>query len=204
MDIVRVEKELKKRLSFPYKWGRKQSDDWDSNTNFIYKTYSFERLLDRIKDFSQPLKDYAMNRWFNFWSAMAVENIFSSHTNVQPNKNSCDKSIDFKINGIPFDHKTSVFPKGFNNNLTYARIHQDELIKWLYENQSQQGRKHLKNRLFVILYDKNTQEHWKIKSEIILLKKVVDNYVLNFLEGNLKIFDFGNGKVYSDIIWLVK
>ena len=204
MNIVRVEKELKKRLSFPYKWGRKQSDDWDSNTNFIYKTYSFERLLDRIKDFSQPLKDYAMNRWFNFWSAMAVENIFSSHSNVQPNKNSCDKLIDFKINGISFDHKTSVFPKGFNNNLKYARIHQDELIKWLYENQSQQGRKHLKNRLFVILYDKNTQEHWKIKSEIILLKKVVDNYVLNFLEGNLKIFDFGNGKVYSDIIWLVK
>lgn len=45
MDLVRLENELKKRWKYPYRWGRKQSNNWDRMTNFIYKTYSFELLL---------------------------------------------------------------------------------------------------------------------------------------------------------------
>ena len=45
MDLQRVERELKKRLPYQYSWGRKQSNSWDYDTNFIYKTYSFETLL---------------------------------------------------------------------------------------------------------------------------------------------------------------
>ncbi len=148
------------------------------------------------------LKDYALNRWYNFWSAMAVEYMFTSHENVIANKNSFDKLMDFTINGIPFDHKTSVFPKGFNHSLQYAKENERELIQWLYDNQSQQGRKHLKNRLFIILYDKNG-EHWKKKSEIILMKKYIDQYVNNFQKNQLLKFDFGEGIIYSDIIWIM-
>ena len=49
MDLTRVERELKKRLLYQYKWGRKQSDLWDRNTNFIYKIYSFELLLVKLE-----------------------------------------------------------------------------------------------------------------------------------------------------------
>jgi len=35
MNLQRVERELKKRLSYPYKWGRKQSNDWDRQTNLF-------------------------------------------------------------------------------------------------------------------------------------------------------------------------
>lgn len=203
MYLQRVERELKKRLLYEYKWGRKQSNSWDNDTNFIYQTYSFESLLKKTNHFNQELKDYAFNRWYNFWSAMAAEDIFASQENVIANKNSYDKLVDFTIDGIPFDHKTSIFPKGFNKSYEYARQNEEELIQWLYDNQSQQGRKHLKNRLFIILYDQNHQ-HWKMKSEIMALKKEIDLYVNNFSYNNLYEFDFGDGKVYSDILWITK
>ena len=203
MDLQRVERELKKRLLYQYRWGRKQSDSWDSDTNFIYQTYSFNALLKKIKPLSQELKDYALNRWYNFWSAMAVEYIFASHGNVIANKNSYDKLVDFTIDNIPFDHKTSIFPKGFNKSYKYAIENEKELIQWLYDNQSQEGRMHFKNRLFIILYDKNKQ-HWKLKSEIMELKKEIDFYVTNFSKSNLYELNFGDGKVYSDILWITK
>jgi len=203
MDLPRVERELKKRLPYPYRWGRKQSNSWDNSTNFIYQTYSFETLLKRTANLSPELKDYALNRWYNFWSAMAAEDIFSSHENIIANKNSYDKLVDFTINNIPFDHKTSIFPKGFNKPYEYAIENERELIQWLYNNQSQQKRKHLKNRLFIIMYDKNNQ-HWKMKSEIMELKIKIDLYVESFSSKNLYEFDFGEGKVYSSILWIVK
>jgi len=201
MDLERVERELKKRLPYPYRWGRKQSNSWDSDTNFIYRTYSFESLLRKTAPLNQELRDYALNRWYNFWSAMAVEDIFASHSNIIANKNVYDKLVDFTIDHIPFDHKTSIFPKGFNHSYEYAINNEKELIQWLYDNQSQQGRKHLKNRLFIVLYDSNNQ-HWKMKSEIMKLKKSIDLYVNNFSTNHLHTFDFGEGKVYSDILWI--
>ena len=203
MDLSRVEKELKKRLAYPYRWGRKQSNVWDNDTNFIYTTYSFEMLLKRTENFTQELKDYALNRWYNFWSAKAIEELFSSHNSVQANKNAYDKLVDFSIENIPFDHKTSVYPKGFNQPYAYAKKNQKELIQWLYDNQSQQGRKHHKNRLFIIMYDTNNQ-HWKMKSEIMELKETIDNYVKQFSKDKLYTLDFGEGEIYSDIIWIEK
>jgi len=204
MDLERVERELKKRLNYPYIWGRKQSDDWDKQTNFIYKTYSMESLIKKTKNFDDSLRNYAFNRWYNFWSAMAVEDIFVSHPNVQANKNRYDKLVDFKIYNIAFDHKTTVFPKGFNKNFEYAKEHKDELINWLYSNQSQQGRKHLENRLFIVLYDSKNNDHWKMKAEISLLKTKIDTYVKNFNKENLSVLNLGNGNIYSDIIWVTK
>ncbi len=204
MDLLRVERELKNRLPYPYRWGRKQSDSWDSDTNFIYQTYSFKSLLNKTGLFSQELKDYAFNRWYNFWSAMAAEDIFASHVNVIANKNSYDKLVDFTIDGIAFDHKTTILPKGFNNSYEYAKNNEIQLIQWLYDNQSQQGRKHLENRLFIIMYDSQNMQHWKMKSEIMLLKKSIDSYVGDFSQKKLKRLDFGDGEVLSDIIWIIK
>lgn len=201
MDLIRVEQELKNRLPYGYKWGKKQDNSWDQQTNFIYQTYSVNKLLEKTKHLNEGLKNYAFNRWYNYWSAMAVEDIFCSHPNIKANKNIYDKLVDFKINDIPFDHKTSIFPKGFYKDIDYALNHKKELIQWLYDNQSQQGRKHLENRLFIVLYD-STNEHWKMKAEISMLKQSIDQYVHQFNEKNLEIFDFGKGPVFSDILWI--
>ena len=80
----------------------------------------------------------------------------------------------------------------------------DELIKWLYNNQSQEQRKHLKNRLFVVLYS-NDGEHWKLKSEIMWLKERIEKYMLGFNPNYLLKFNFEKDKeTLSDVIWAIK
>lgn len=175
---------------------------WDHNTRFIYDTPSFSVFLEKANNLGDELRAYAMNRWYNFWSAMAVEYIFTTHQNVNANRNKYDKHVDFSIEGIPFDHKTSVYPRGFGKSIFYATTHKKELIQWLYNHQSQQGRKHLENRLFVVLYDSIAGEHWKMKSEISLMKDAVDKYMEEFDRTSLEELDFGKGKVFSDILWV--
>lgn len=211
MNYLLLEEELKKRTELDYFWGRKQNDEFDHQTKFIYKTASFEALLETIesafKDHAQydDLKNYALNRWFNFWSAKGVESIFCEHENVKPHLDSFNKFTDFYIENIPFDHKTSIFPKGFNKSVPYGILHKSELISWLYENQSQQQRKHHKNRLFIVLVNyKEEDGHWKLKSEIGWLKEIVSAYLLNFDQTKLCSFTFENEIVKADIIWAIK
>lgn len=211
MNYELLEKELKKRLDIEYTWGRKQNNNLDIQTNFIYKVSSFENILKEIEtrfnsDLNyNELKNYSLNRWFNFWSAKSVETIFCEHKNVKPHLNSKDKFTDFYIDSIPFDHKTTVFPVGFKKSIPYAIEHKKELIEWLYLNQSQQSRKHLKNRLFIVLINgENYQEHWKLKSEINWLKKIISTYLSNFETSKLETLTVENTAVVSDIIWAVR
>jgi hypothetical protein len=211
MDYERQEKELKKRTELDYFWGRKQDDEFDLHTNFIYKTDSFDALLKKIESAfkDQPkyddLKNYALNRWFNFWSAKCVESIFCEHENVKPHLDSFNKFTDFYIENIPFDHKTTVFPKGLNKSVPYAILHKKELIEWLFKNQSQQQRKHHKNRLFIVLVNyQNENEHWKLKSEIHWLEELISAYLFNFDQAKLHNFVFENKIVKADIIWAIK
>ena len=112
IDLIQIESELKKRLNYPYKWGRKQNDYFDKLTNFVYKISSFEEVIKEIeirfkKDKEHKnISNYALNRWYNFWSAQAVEKIFCSLPNVQPALDAKDRLVDFKIDRVTFDHKT--------------------------------------------------------------------------------------------------
>ena len=118
-ELINIEKELKKRLAYPYKWGRKQNDEFDKLTNFVYKISAFDEVLKETesrfrKDKEhQNIANYSLNRWYNFWSAQAVEKIFCSLPNVKPALDEKDRLVDFTIDGVTFDHKTSIFPKNF-------------------------------------------------------------------------------------------
>jgi hypothetical protein len=209
-SLIKIETELKKRLFYSYKWGRKQNDLFDNATNFIYRTVLFDEVLDeidkRFKDQEdyQDYFNYTLNRWYNFWSAQCIEQIFCSLPGVVPALDEKDRLIDFTIHGATFDHKTSVFPKNFPYKIEDAIKHTDELIKWLYKNQSQQKRKHLNNRLFIVLYS-NDREHWKLKAEINWLKERIEKYMLGFNPDYLMKFEFEQGKsIISDIIWAIK
>ena len=211
MNYLLLENELKKRLKFQYYWGRKQTDDFDKQTNFIYKINSFDTLLSKIdqrfKNTSEynNIKNYALNRWYNCWSAKAVEHFFCEYKNVKPHANLKDKFTDFYINNIPFDHKTTVFPKGFKKSVPYAIGHKNELIEWLYANQSQQQRKHFKNRLFIVLVNyEDENEHWKLKSELGLLQQKISTYLCKFDTSNLYSFTHKNEIVKADVIWVIK
>lgn len=211
MDYQLLEKELKKRLKYNYFWGRKQMNVFDAKTNFIYKTQSFDILLNEIDSVFKnetnfnDLKNYTLNRWYNFWSANAIESIFCDDKKVRPHPNSKNKFIDFYVENIPFDHKTTIFPKGFKNSIPYAIEHKRTLIEWLYNNQSSQQRQHFENRLFVVLIDfEEPANHWKLKAEILWLKKIISSYLSNFVPSKLETFTFKNKTVYADIIWAIK
>ena len=209
-DLVQIEKELKKRLVYPYKWGRKQNDQFDKLSNFVYKISSFEEVLNVIeKNFRgdtehDNIANYALNRWYNFWSAQAVEKIFCSLPNVKPALDEKDRLVDFMIDGVTFDHKTSVFPQHFPYSIDEAIKKSDELILWLYKHQSQQQRKHLKNRLFIVIYSSDG-EHWKLKAEISWLKERIEKYMIGFNPHYLLKFQLEkNQDTLADVIWAIK
>ena len=209
-QLTEIETELKKRLVYPYKWGQKQNDSFDKQTNFIYHTFKFEELLKEIENRFKTNKDhdsyfnYTINSWYNFWSAQAVEDVFCSLPNVKPARDSKDKLVDFTIQGAAFDHKTSIFPKNFPYKIDEAIKKTDELIRWLYKHQSQQQRKHLKNRLFIVLYNE-TGEHWKLKAEVMWLKERIEKYMIGFNPHFLLKFNFEKNKTtISDVIWAIR
>jgi len=207
VDLDFVGNELKKRMRYPYRWENIQTDKWDRQTRFIYHVKTFDELLKRLKEEPIPrkIKWYAMNRWYNFWSAQAVETMFALHDNVKPNPDKYDKQWDFEINGnLKFDHKSSIFPSGYRKSYRSAKSNKQGLIRWRYKHQSQEGRKHLENRLFLVLYEKRNREHWKLKADIPLLKSRVDQYIKNFDEQNLLRLPLNGSVTYSDIIWVVK
>ncbi len=211
ISFASIEDELKKRHQYPYKWFRKQNDEWDRYTKFIYQTPNWQTLIQKIslvaeseKLDKQQIFQYAANRWYNFWSAKAVEQIFTQLEGIEPVLDAKDAEKDFYLFGIPFDHKTSVFPKRFNKSFDYAQTHKPELIEWLYKNQSTQKRYHLKNRLFLIVYD-SSGAHWKLKAEIALIHQAIHNYIGSFTREQLHSVTFDHLQTsLSDIIWVYK
>lgn len=211
MNLQNVERQLKKRWPYDYVWFRKQNDAWDKNSNFIYTTIDWEELNEQIalciltkKLHKKQFFHYCCNRWYNFWSARAIEQVFTEINGIVPNHNPKDRLSDFNFFGRDFDLKTSVFPSGFSQDLEFAESNPAVLINWLYKNQSKQGRFHLKNRLFLIVYNRSA-EHWKLKAEILWLKGVVEEYVANFETSRLRKFRFQKGTTtFSDIIWAIK
>ncbi|UJH90222.1 hypothetical protein LZ575_15205 [Antarcticibacterium sp. 1MA-6-2] len=182
-ELDKIENELKKRWDFPYEWGRIQNDVWDRHSSFIYSTSSWDILRQKCEDAvksnglnRREFLNYAFNRWYNYWSAVAVEKIFTTLPGIVPEFNKTNRLVDFNFFGKDFDLKTSVFPKGFGRDLTYCREHPEELILWLYKNQSAQQRQHYANRLFLIVFSE-AGNHWKLKAEISWLKQIVTEYV---------------------------
>lgn len=204
------EQELKKRLEYPYKWGGKQKRALDHITDFIYEIPRFDDLLEKIRACFSDRSDhdflfnYTLNRWFNFWSAKAVEEIFCSLPRVTPEPNPKDRLADFSIDGIRFDHKTSRFPYSYDHGMEYAKSNERDIIEWLYVNQSTEGRHHYGNRLFLITYSES-MEHWALKAEILWFHDLIREYVQNFQSSRLQAFEFEPGKTtFSDIIWAIR
>lgn len=203
---------LKKRVrELPYIWGGKQTNEKDKITQNIYNIRSYRELINSYSTYPKHIKNYAYNRWFNFWSAFATESFFvnNPYINVKSEKNKFHKTIDFYINGIPFDHKSSKLPDKFNNRLDEINNidFKKELIEWLYANQSKQQRFHQDNRLFVILIDSNNiKNNWKVKSELSLIKGNIHEYLYNISKNKTKYISIViNGKsILSDIIYVIK
>src|SRR5207253_11034684 len=94
----------------------------------------------------------ALRRWFCFWGARVAELLFLAHHGVRPGPPR-HHEVDFTIDGVPFDLKTTEVPRVFSTSIDDVAANPGKLASWLYEHQSRQGRYHTANRLFLILCD---------------------------------------------------
>lgn len=190
MQIDDLAHELRQRWAYPYRWHQQQNDIADRATAFIYHTPRFRDLLSAIARLDPDTRDYALNRWYNFWSAKGVQAIFCSHPLVRPERDVYHKTIDFYIDTIPFDHKTTVFPSSYPGGLRSALHFPRAMIDWLYANQSTGQRHHSANRLFLILWS-NDRQHWRLKADLLGIAQSVNEYLDHFDPAYLHVLPSG-------------
>ena len=166
--------------TLPYVWGRRQGDQFDGMTRDIYRINSLNELLSKYPNDNSELSRYAHNRWFNYKSAMAVEDIFCQHPNVRPESNKRNKLVDFYINNIPYDHKTTVIPNSMKRRVSEIGTERFDidLIRWLYKNQSSGMRYHLSNRIFIVVVNSQDLDlSWRVKAELSLISSKIDDFL---------------------------
>lgn len=197
ISLADLEIELKKSWNHFADWGKKQNNADDAQTNWIYESPFFEEVFPKIQALEKNLQGYALRRWYNFWSAKAVESMFQLHSSVKPAENAKDRKKDFYWNGIPFDHKTTVFPASFPHSVAFAQKNPETLVTWLYENQSTENRHHAENRFFVVVL------HWKHKAELMRLHALIHQFLHTFsLSQGIKI-QHNTKEILAGLIWAI-
>jgi hypothetical protein len=190
LEIERIVTQLA-RVAATVPWGRVQDDRWDGLSRFIYRVRSAsgareqaervaaEHGLDRA-DFV----NYALRRWYCFWGARMAELLFLQHPGVEPGPPR-HHEIDFTIDGVPFDLKTSEVPRIFLGSVDDLATNPGKLASWLYEHQSREGRYHSANRLFLLLVDADEPgSAWRLRGDVAALRRAIDRFLArrNFVE----------------------
>ena len=110
--------------------------------------------------------------------------------------------------GIPFDVKLTVYPaKLWSRPYDLStREGKNEMIRWYYANQSQQSRKQMLNRLYVVCDARTPYENMVMKSNFDLMRERISAFMKYVKEHGLNeitITDCGKDyRLKSDIIRL--
>lgn len=201
-----LEKELKKAGKWlkTRPWGKRQNNFLDGQTSkLVYSTDKFDDLLLQLQAKDESVQNYVMRRWYNFNVEKQLLSIFRSSPLVTFPDNKKNHSIDLYIDGIPFDLKTSVYPKFYKQPIEHAIQNPKDLIEKFYKNQSTEGRFHLENRLFIVYYSSDG-DHNKLKGVYDLNSAAVIPYLAGYDKKLLHKIKFANSKALSDIIWVIK
>lgn len=172
-----LEEQLHKALTYiDDKW-QMQNNDYDSKSNFIYSVNTVDECIELSKQNNIDIK-YALHRWYNFKTSIQCENIFVEYGAVKEN-NVKHKEIDLYINSIPFDVKLTVYPKALCNHPydLSTRNGKNKMIEWMYKHQSQQGRKHLKNRLFIVCDGTSQYNNLCLKSDFEQIRNKIHKFI---------------------------
>lgn len=200
LDII--ESELQHRLSITSECNKKQNHLWDGYSNFIYSTVKWENVISKISKSAIKYKvneeeffNYTINRWYDYWSDLAVELVLSNSKNIFSIHNDTKELFDFKM---------IVFPEDFGKSLQYTRENSKELIYWLANSSSQQSKKNFENIIYIVLYT-DDGEHWKLKAQISWLSDIISAYVATFDDSRLfrlQLRPYQISKI--GLIWAVK
>jgi len=80
---------------------------------FIKKYATYDEIVNKLdNEINQAVSGYVKCSWYNHWTSILIENIFKTHKNVLPAIGEI-KQVDFFVNDIPFDLKTTYLPTNF-------------------------------------------------------------------------------------------
>ncbi len=201
-ELIRTmvsKKEIKIAFTQLKKKWQMQNNDLDAATKFIYTSKNIDEIKTTcvIKNIDF---NYALHRWYNFNCAQLHEHFFIKNGAIKEH-DLYHKTIDFYLLDTPFDLKTTYFPKAIDEKKNYdltSRNGKNNLILWLYNNQSKQGRFHLENRLFIVCEDLES------KSNFEMIEEKVKNFIEFSEQNGFNKIQLNNKVVYSDIIWIPK
>lgn len=97
-----------------FKWGGDQNNSLDKYfvSHYIKSIRSYQTLKDKLAAEALPIvENYVLASWYNHWTSIIIEHFFKQHKKVLPTIGQV-KSIDFIIDGIPFDLKVTYLPSG--------------------------------------------------------------------------------------------
>jgi hypothetical protein len=182
-EIERIARQLAV-VSQTVPWGRVQDDDWDGLSRFVYRLRSAASVRAEAERVARArgvdptaFGHYALRRWFCFGGARIAELLFQTHPSVRPGPPR-HHEIDFTIDGVPFDLKTSEVPRRFLDALDELVADPSRVAAWLYEHQSREGRYHSANRLFLLLCDPEApDEAWRLRADVPALRRAIDGFM---------------------------
>ena len=203
---LQLEKDLKDTMNMISANWKMQNNTFDRSTNFIYQMDSLNDCMIEIERTSVD-RDYALHRWYNYMTSIYCEYIFCDYGAVH-DKNKYNHDVDIYIGDVPFDVKLTVYPAKLSSrpyDLT-TRAGKDDMIRWYYANQSQQSRKQMLNRLYVVCDASSSHENMVMKSNFDLMRQRISaymKYVKEYGLNEITIKDAGNEyRLKSDIIYL--
>ena len=179
-----IRNELLKVVEMP-PWSRVQDDTWDRASRFIYSTRTLNDLRREtrrvIAEKRFPVRDfgrYVLHRWYNFHTHQEALDIVLAHQRTYPEKDPFHHTVDFYLSGEGLDLKLTRFPVRYPHGLQHARANPEDLARWLYENQSTQGRFHAASRLFVVLYDTlDPGRTWELRRDFERLRETIHAFL---------------------------
>lgn len=114
----------------------------------------------------RSITDYFVNRLLTTCRAELHERYAGTSPNVQMKTYRADKKLDFYINGIPFDMKSTRIPKNWKESFRDSLINKKTLpnsediiamVDWMYKEQGS-GRYSAENKLFVMEVPNNPDD----------------------------------------------
>lgn len=179
-----IRAELQRLTRLP-PWGRVQQDRWDEASRFIYQIRSLDELRRETRRVAAargfPLGEFAayvVRRWYNFHTHQVVLEMFCAHPRVRRETDPRHPSVDFYLDGVPFDLKLTDFPRAYPHSLDEARARPADLVNWLYRKQSREGRYHAANRLFVVFHHALEPERtWEVRRMFDRIERSVAEFL---------------------------
>ena len=177
-----------------------QKDSKDKDTGFIYYCKNISQVIDLAMSNEVDIA-YSVHRWFNFVTSKMAEELFEQF-GAKPEKDPKNHEIDFYLKDIAFDLKLTTMPQISDQNTLKTRKERNDLIKWLYKNQSQQSRKHNSNKIFIVCDAGNKHDSMMLKCNIEKLSEGISKFVSYYNKKDFNTVKIDEKTVFSDIIYI--